>query len=340
MDASEQLLLSEGVCRQLGIVSYHPEVHPAKAGRKVPNAEPEAGKVECHVPTVRVQLVQSLRLPPNQSAMVDVRLMGEGLSKSDGPLLFEPDPMFQEECGVQVSDSILQCTREGTAKVLLTNCLGLFQRPQEGLEIGSVSPAEVIDPLAPSSVLVQGSPELQTWDPNEALLHPAVKVVSGRHQEDMPGQPSQQEAWRKQKLREMLSEELADSSLPVQGRHDLSLLLEEYHDVFSLEEGERGETDLVELHIDTGDALPKKQPVRRVPFAVRHEIARQLKEMQSGDVIQPSSSPWASPIVLVRKKDGNLRFCVDFRCLNSVTKPHTFPLPRIDDLLDQLGKSF
>jgi len=56
-------------------------------------------------------------------------------------------------------------------------------------------------------------------------------------------------------------------------------------------------------------------------------------------VIQPSKLPWSSPVVLVRKKDGSHRFCVDYRKLNNVTKADTFPLPRIDDLLDQLGKS-
>lgn len=54
-------------------------------------------------------------------------------------------------------------------------------------------------------------------------------------------------------------------------------------------------------------------------------------------MIQPSNSPWASPVVMVRKRDGTHRFCVDYRELNSVTKADTFPLPRIDDLLDQLG---
>ena len=61
--------------------------------------------------------------------------------------------------------------------------------------------------------------------------------------------------------------------------------------------------------------------------------------MQKNSVIKPSESPWESPVVLVRKRDGSLRFCVDYRQLNSVTKPDLFPLPRINDLLDQLGKS-
>ena len=74
-----------------------------------------------------------------------------------------------------------------------------------------------------------------------------------------------------------------------------------------------------------------------MPFAVREEVARQLKNMQEAHVIQQSTSPWASPVVMVRKKDGSHRFCVDYRHLNAVTKTDTYPLPRLDDLLDQLG---
>ena len=96
----------------------------------------------------------------------------------------------------------------------------------------------------------------------------------------------------------------------------LSKLLMRYHEVFSLEDGERGETNLVEFKIATGDAIPKRQAVRRIPFAARQEIADQLEKMQASRVIEPSESSWASPVVLVRKKDGSLKFCVDFKLSN------------------------
>ena len=70
--------------------------------------------------------------------------------------------------------------------------------------------------------------------------------------------------------------------------------------------------------------------MRQVPFAVREEIARNIKEMQETGVIQPSSSSWASLVVLVKKKDKTLCFCVDYCGINSIIKSDQFPLPRID----------
>ena len=70
-----------------------------------------------------------------------------------------------------------------------------------------------------------------------------------------------------------------------------------------LEDHERGETDLIELSIDTGDTEPRRCAPRRMPFVVREEVARQLKAMQEAHVIKPSTSPWASSVVMVRKKD-------------------------------------
>ena len=79
---------------------------------------------------------------------------------------------------------------------------------------------------------------------------------------------------------------------------------------------------------------PFRQPYRRQNPAVRREEMAQVQQMLSSNVIRPSNSPWASPVVMVRKKDGSLRFCVDFRQLNAATVKDAHPLPRIDDLLD------
>ena len=77
--------------------------------------------------------------------------------------------------------------------------------------------------------------------------------------------------------------------------------LANHHMAFCLEDGEQEETDLVQLQIDTGDALPRKQPSRWTPFAVRHEVDQQVKQMQEAGIIQKSRSPWPSPVILVKK---------------------------------------
>ncbi|GFV81129.1 retrovirus-related Pol polyprotein from transposon 412 [Trichonephila clavipes] len=106
---------------------------------------------------------------------------------------------------------------------------------------------------------------------------------------------------------------------------------------FSRNSSDIGHTTVTQHRIDTADHPPIKQHPRRLPFAKQEEVGTLLREMQENDIIEPSSSPWASPIVLVRKKDGSTRFCVDYRKLNDVTKKDSYPLPRIDDTLDTLS---
>ncbi|GFT76153.1 retrovirus-related Pol polyprotein from transposon 17.6 [Trichonephila clavipes] len=114
-------------------------------------------------------------------------------------------------------------------------------------------------------------------------------------------------------------------------------LFQEFEDVFSRNSSDIGHTTVTQHRIDTADHPPIKQHPRRLPFAKQEEVGTLLREMQENDIIEPSLSPWASPIVLVRKKDGSTRFCVDYRKLNDVTKKDSYPLPRIDDTLDTLS---
>ncbi|KAG0776882.1 hypothetical protein G6F62_013237 [Rhizopus arrhizus] len=88
--------------------------------------------------------------------------------------------------------------------------------------------------------------------------------------------------------------------------------------------------------INTGDA----KPVNRSPFkmspAELDELQKQLKELLSLGLIRPSSSPWGAPVLFVRKKDGSMRMCIDYRALNKLTVRNSHPLPRIDECLDRL----
>ena len=130
--------------------------------------------------------------------------------------------------------------------------------------------------------------------------------------------------------------ELKSAISPILSEHDQKALLStlsKYLDVF---DNKLGHTSVVTHSIDTGDSPPICQRPRRMPYAYRQDAQSQIEEMLEQKVIKPSASPWASPIVLVRKKDGKYRFCVDYRKLNSVTKREARPLPRVDDLLESL----
>jgi hypothetical protein len=93
----------------------------------------------------------------------------------------------------------------------------------------------------------------------------------------------------------------------------------------------------VKHHIHVGDATPIFQRPRRTPLTYQQIMKEHIDELLKTGLIQPGSGAWASPVVMVKKKDGTLRFCVDYRKLNQITKKDVYPLPRIDDILDALN---
>ena len=110
-------------------------------------------------------------------------------------------------------------------------------------------------------------------------------------------------------------------------------LVQEFADVFAAKGKALGQIAGVEHEIIVQPDVPIRQAPRRVPPHKLAEVDALIEEMEREGVIEPSSSPWASPIVLVGKKDGSTRFCIDYRKLNEVTKKDAHPLPHIDDLL-------
>lgn len=116
-------------------------------------------------------------------------------------------------------------------------------------------------------------------------------------------------------------------------------LLKKHIKLFSETKLDIGKASAIKHTIDTGDAPPLSQPLRRLPIHQQEEADRQVQEMLEAGVIEKSTSPWNSGVVLVQKKDKTQRFCIDFRRLNSVTLRTNSGLQRIDSQLDSLEGS-
>ena len=114
-------------------------------------------------------------------------------------------------------------------------------------------------------------------------------------------------------------------------------LMIEYSDIFSRHDLDLGRTHLIQHDIKLNDNVPFREAYRRIPPHLMDGVKTHLKEMEELGVIRKSYSPWASPIVLVQKKDGTLRFCIDLRKLNARTIKDNYSLPRIDHHLEQLA---
>ena len=123
--------------------------------------------------------------------------------------------------------------------------------------------------------------------------------------------------------------------LPTQ-KHDLHDIWSKFGAVLS---SKPGRTTVIKHRITTGHVKPIRLPPYRIPYAYRETVREELRQMEREGVIERSSSEWAAPIVLLKKKDATLRMCVDYRRLNNVSEMDAYLMPRIDDLIDRVGKA-
>ena len=195
------------------------------------------------MPVVRVSLVKTVNLLSHQSITVPVGVEG----KSESPQLLEQLDCFAEETGIQMQDALVQPTTEGTAFVTLSNPHGYSCQIDQGTVIGHAHSASIVEPA------VAEDPQLQLENP----LPASVRLLMS-------------ETERCQLIKDTIGK---PDLLSLEQTQELHVLLEEFHDTFSLDENERGETDLAEMEIQTGDASPRKVPARRMPLAVRQEVS-------------------------------------------------------------------
>ena len=286
----------------------------------VPNAMPARQEEPVYQHAI-VRLLQAVRLPARHKKLLKAKVEGS----TDGPCaLFEPEP----ELGAELS------MPEALVKPD-ASCIVTLVMENSSFEPTRLKKGRILGQLYPASILSDQDPQLDTTEPTKGDgVNLRMACTHSCPTTDIENLPASS---RVQSLLELLH--LESSVLSIQELKCLQDFLIQHEDVFALDSSELGSTDIVTHSIDTGDQPPIRQPVRRTPFALRSKVDEMVKEMMEQGVVQPSHSPWASPIVLVKKKDGGTRFCVDFRRLNAITKQDVFPLPRIDDTLDLLSSA-
>ena len=154
-------------------------------------------------------------------------------------------------------------------------------------------------------------------------------------------QKKEQPTLSESERQDLLLEKLDLSGLeawPQEQAEQARSLLKEYHDIFSLEKCDMGHTNATEhkIVLKDPDTPPFKERFCRIPPPQLEEVREHLKLMLNAGVIWPSNSPWCNAVVLVRKKDGSLHFCIDFRKRNSLTVKDSHPLPRTCETLESL----
>ena len=248
-------------------------------------------------PVASCSLITAVVLPPDSEVVAEFSIAGDQLGSC---ALIDPNWELTEEFGVMVGHTLVDATSP-SANVLMIN----------------LSEEEVVLPIG--SLI--------------GTLVPVLSVSVARSMEGVPGTGTAE-------LPDYLEDIVRGShtSLGDSGRQLLRDLLHRYEHVFPPPgEPVTGRSKSVQHKIEINDARPVRSGPRRLPPAGLRREQDCVREMLSGGQIEPSDSPWASPVVLVTKKDGSTRFCVDYRRLNSLTVKDAYPLPRIDDSLRLLG---
>ena len=143
----------------------------------------------------------------------------------------------------------------------------------------------------------------------------------------------------KQEQPSMCPINLSDVECTHEQKNKLESLFQKHASVFTKDENDLGYTETVKHKIPTIDQVPVAQTYRRIPPNQFQEAKDHIRKLLDNGIIQESYNPYAASIVLVRKKDGSLRLCVDYRRLNAKTIRDQFPLPRVEESIDAIGNA-
>ena len=166
----------------------------------------------------------------------------------------------------------------------------------------------------------------QSRDAIAALVLPESPEMSLPHENHVPSLDNE-ETWENV----LISDELTTSQ-----KGKVRDLLKEFSDVFS---GKPNLTHVTTHRIDTGEALPIHSSPYKIPQKLEEEVNKEIEKMLQLGIIRPSMSPWASPVVIVPKPDGTIRFCVDYRKVKKVTMMDAYPIPSMERMIEKVASA-
>jgi hypothetical protein len=259
-------------------------------------------------------------IPEMSERIIDV-FVDPYIAAESQTVLLESNPQFVEKNGIMVAPTLVSAGKSPTLKARVMNP---FRHAVSIKQDEVVCRAEVV--TVQSTVVdseardgAPGSLKKQVTASDTSDVCRVSDSVVPAHLQQLYGE--------------------ATLNRPRQECDEIAALLIKYSHCFSRDSNDLGVTNVLSHPIDTGTARPVKQAPRRTPVAFADADREALQKLQQQGTIRPSSSPWACPIVLVRKKSGDVRLCVDYRKLNAVTTKDAFPLPRVQDCLDSMANS-
>lgn len=284
----------------------------------------------------KVRAADHYTIPGYSEAVIDVMVDRSEADDScvRAHYIIEPTAYFKETYPLQMASVLVDVNANPTCKIRLLNPFPnaafvnqdavLGQAEEIGVLKGVIkreeNPAESNNNTYIRRVTVSKETEIKSVGETSDKSQPDIEI------KDIP-----------EHLRDLFLKSIKGRSHEEQ--QAIANILIKFKDTFSINDLDLGLTHLNEHTIDTGDAKPVKQPPRRVPLAFAEQEKKAVEELLAKGVIRKSTSPWASPIVLVKKKNGQIRPCVDYRRVNQLVKPDGFPLPRIQDCLDAVAGS-
>ena len=272
------------------------------------------------VRTCQVRVARTTVVPPRSESVVWMTPKRQKIMATGSSYLMKPRSSFAEDTGLVLGRTLVTGDSRGVP-ALVFNPSDESVTLEKGCTAGTCVQALCVKERGSSPV---SAPECSSSEDSDA---------SDGENHSSASEPTTQ------RLAPHLEQMISRSRVKQGKRKAVRELVAQYTDVFASPDGKMGRTDIAHHHIDLVDPHPVKQRLRRAAQAHQEIIDREVTHMLDEDVVEPSDSPWASPVVMVKKKDGSWRFCVDYRKLNDNTRKDSYPLPNIDDTFDSLAGS-